>query len=93
MRYRVWFDPLYDKHFSEAEDGSEFDASTPTQAARKFAAERYGIMQHVDPGVVLVRQLDEDGTVVRCHVHVSIDFVAKLEGVVADDSSKADSNE
>lgn len=56
--YRVWFDPYYEKRSSEAEDGEHYAAISAESAARQFAEERYSYMQHVDPGTVLVRDLE-----------------------------------
>lgn len=55
--FRVWIDPYYDKTYSEA-DGEEYEAISAESAAQQFAEERYSRLQHVDPGMVLVRDLD-----------------------------------
>lgn len=55
--YRVWFDPYYAKRSTEA-DGEEFEAISAESAARQFGEARYWVYQHVDPGMVLVRDLE-----------------------------------
>ena len=72
MKYRVWFDPYYDKYFSE-KDGEEYEAISPDTAVQAFAQVRYANYQHVDPGMVLVRDL-ETGEVTRWSVAVRISF-------------------
>jgi hypothetical protein len=73
MRYRVWLDPHYDRHFLES-DGVELEAISPDTAVQSFAEARYRDYQHVDPGMVLVRDL-ETGEVTRWSVDVRISFV------------------
>lgn len=73
MTYRVWFDPYYEKRSSEAEDGMHYEAISPESAARQFAEERYGYMGHVDPGMVLVHDL-ETGEVTRWSIAARVVF-------------------
>jgi hypothetical protein len=75
MVFRVWFDPIYKKNESEAEDAISYEAISAESAAQKFAEERYSYMQHVDPGMVLVRDL-ETNEVTRWSIAVRISFVA-----------------
>lgn len=57
MKFRVWFDPLYKKRETE-DDGVEIETISAEVAAELFGEQRYSDMQHVDPGVVLVRDLE-----------------------------------
>lgn len=72
--FRVWFDPYYEKRSSEEEDGKHFDAISAEDAAQQFAEERYSYMQHVDPGMVLVRDL-ETNEVTRWSIAARVVFV------------------
>lgn len=74
MKFRVWFDPYYAKRVTEAEDGEEYEAISPDTAVQQFAERRYSNYQHVDPGMVLVRDL-ETNEVTRWSVAVRISFV------------------
>ncbi len=74
MMFRVWFDPIYSKRTTEAEDGEEFEAISPDTAALQFAEKRYADYQQLDPGMVLVRDL-ETNEVTRWKIAVRRTFV------------------
>lgn len=85
MKYRVWFDPYYDKYFVE-NDGMELEAISPETAVQAFAEARYRDYQHVDPGMVLVRDL-ETNEVTRWEVGVRISFVVDKKAPPLEDES------
>lgn len=72
MKHRVWFDPKWMKHHTEAEDGLDFDTPTAATAAEAFARDRYSAYQHVNPGVVLVRA--PNGAVTRFNIGTRVVF-------------------
>lgn len=76
MKYRVWCDPAYNKGESEDVDGEDYETGEgPRHAAEMFAKDRYRDLQHIEPGVFLVRA--EDGTLTRWRVGVQVTFVAR----------------
>jgi hypothetical protein len=76
MKYRVWCDPDYNKGEREDRDGEDHNADSPREAVVRFAENRYRYLQHIDPGVFLVRA--EDGTLTRWSVVVEALFVPKM---------------
>lgn len=83
--YRIWVD---DGKHNEAEDGEDFDADLASDAVRQWAFDRYSVLQHVDPGVVLVRYPD-GGSVTRWRVSTRILFDVRIDAVVEDNGDGA----
>ncbi len=86
MKYRVWCDPNYNKSEREDRDGEDHEAGSPQQAAEAFAGVRYSRLQHIDPGVFLVR--DADMKVTRWSVRAKVSFLASSLDVAIVSESK-----
>lgn len=69
MLYRIWVD---DGKHTEEEDGEDFEGASARDAVEEWAASRYAALQHVDPGMVLVRT--PQGTVEAWDVSVVMSF-------------------
>ncbi len=75
-KHRVWVD---DGKHDEAEDGEDFDAPSARDAVEAWAEQRYAALQHVDPGVLLVRT--PRGEVERWDVAVVTSFRTQYRGI------------
>lgn len=84
-KYRVWCDPEFAKWETES-DAIEIEAESARCAAEKFAERRYSELQHIDPGVFLVRS--PLGQLYRFDVHVAISFVSKAMPLPTEESGK-----
>lgn len=74
-KYRVWID---DGKHNEQNDGQDIEAPSARDAVEAWAGERYSVLQHVDPGMLLVRTppgpLSSTGYVEKWTVSVQIHF-------------------
>src|SRR5262249_51845933 len=83
--HRIWID---DGKHDEASDGEDFDAHSARDAVEAWAERRYSALQHVDPGMLLVRT--PRGDIERWDVSVVTSFRTVYRGIAAQPSGKGE---